>query len=195
MSNAQENIFVVGIASSAGGLTPLLELIENAICHSHMAFILVPHLSRNYESELPEILKRVSNLTILTITNGMIIKPCHLYVLPPGHYAFIEKKQIKLKVRPTGGVNQSANILFESLAQEYKTNAIGVVLSGAAAGSDGSEGVLAIKNGGGHTFAQAPSSATFPQMPELAIRTGSIDSVLNAQDIGRELSLMSWYDV
>lgn len=186
------DILVVGIASSAGGLGPLTEVIEKAICHENMAFILVPHLSRDFESQLPKILKKFSTLQICRIEHNMKLKRCHLYVLPPGHYARVENHVLVLDKRPERGTNQSADVLFKSLAKEYGENAIGVVLSGAGVGADGTEGIIAIKEHGGHTYAQDPKTAEFPQMPESAIRTGMIDSVLSPEEIGNELTLVSW---
>jgi uncharacterized membrane protein YgcG len=45
------------------------------------------------------------------------------------------------------------DVLFKSLAQYYRSNAIGVVLSGSKVGADGTEGVKAIKAAGGHIYA------------------------------------------
>lgn len=188
----EDELLLVGIASSAGGIPPLMELIEKAICHTNMAYIVVPHLSREHESLLPEILKKVSTLKITKITDKMKLEPCHLYVLPPAMYAIVKDRCLHLIPRPDEGPNQSANVLFESLATYYKHNAIGVVLSGAGVGADGSKGLCAIKAQGGHTYAQTPETAEFSQMPELAIDTGCVDTILSAEEIGHELSLVSW---
>ncbi len=188
----EKELLLVGIASSAGGLKPLRELIEAAICNKNMAYVVVPHLSRDYESNLPKILDRVTDLKIETIKDGLDIHPCHLYVLPPGFYARVVQNKFVLDVRPEKGPNKSADVLFESLASEYKNNAIGVVLSGSSVGADGSEGVCLIKENEGHTFAQDPKGAEFPQMRNLAISTGCIDSVQSANKIGQELSLVSF---
>lgn len=187
-----ENILVVGIASSAGGIKPLMSLVEKAICHENMSFILVPHLSRDHESTLPDIMRRVSSLKIKVIAHNMEIEKCHLYVLPPGHYAEIENGKLVLLPRPSKGPNHSADILFRSLGNYYRKNAIGVVLSGADVEADGSEGVVSIKEYGGHTYAQDPATAEFTGMPIAAINTGKIDSVMSAADIGNELTLVSW---
>lgn len=192
MKNQDGPQFVVGIASSAGGLKPLMELIKNSKCHGNMCFILVPHLSRIYESNLPQLLSRVSNLPAKTITDGMSLEHCRLFILPPNHYVEVKNEKLWLQKRETGGSNQSANILFKSLANSYKNNSIGVVLSGSSAGSDGAEGILAIKEAGGHTYAQSPETAEFPAMPQLAIKTGAIDAILSPDEIGNELTLVNW---
>lgn len=189
-----ENILVVGVAASAGGLQPMIQLVEKAVCHENMAFILVPHLSRDYESALPSILKRISKLSIKKITHDMPIDRCHLYVLPPNYYAEVKGNRLVLVDRPPRGVNHSADVLFKSLAHHYGENSIGVVLSGADVEADGKEGIITIKDHGGHTYAQDPSSAEFPGMPSAAIRTGKVDSVMTPEEIGNELTLVSWAD-
>ena len=168
------------------------ELISKAMCHESMSFIVVPHLSREHASVLTNILDSLSPLKVKTIEHQQKIEPCHLYVLPPKYYAIMEDDCLKLIPRPEKGINQSANVLFESLAKFYGRNAIGVVLSGAAVGADGTEGVKMIKAAGGHTYAQEPRTAEHPDMPELAIASGCIDSVLTAEEIGHELALISW---
>lgn len=192
MTKTNDHILVVGIASSAGGLDPMITVVEKAVCHENMAFVLVPHLSRDYESALPDILRRVSKLKIKTITHNMEIEKCHLYVLPPGQYAIIKDGKLCLIRRPDKGANHSADVLFASLAKYYRKNAIGIVLSGADVEADGSEGIVEIKHHGGHTYAQEPATAEFKGMPEAAIATGMIDSVMSAEDIGNELALVSW---
>jgi two-component system, chemotaxis family, CheB/CheR fusion protein len=49
---------VVGIGSSAGGVEALQVLFQNMPADSGMAFIVVSHLARDYQSLLPEIVPR-----------------------------------------------------------------------------------------------------------------------------------------
>lgn len=74
---------------------------------------------------------------------------------------------------------------FASLAEDQKSAAIGVILSGTA--SDGTVGLHAIKSEGGVTFAQEPKSAGYPGMPESAILAGCVGFVLPPDEIAREL--------
>ena len=75
---------------------------------------------------------------------------------------------------------------FSALATDLGDQAIGIILSGTA--SDGTQGCIAIKVAGGITFAQDQKSAKYHDMPENAIRGGSIDFVLPPKDIARELA-------
>ena len=191
-SYEKEKCFLVGIAASAGGLEPMQELLAHASCHGSMSFVVVSHLNRTRESELPKILERAANLKATVIEDGMAIENCRLYLIPPDRYVKLIDSKFCLEPRPEGVPNEVANVFFESLSHSYGENAIGVVLSGASVGADGSTGVRAIKAAGGHTYAQSPESAEFPDMPELAIETGCVDTVDTPERIGQELSLAAW---
>src|SRR5260370_8796201 len=74
---------------------------------------------------------------------------------------------------------------FESLAQDQRDRAIGVVLSGTA--SDGTLGLEAIKAEGGITFAQ-DDSAKHDSMPRSAVAAGCVDLVLPPADLAQHLA-------
>ena len=133
------DLFVVGIASSAGGLSPMIELLENASCHKNMCFVIVSHIDRFRESAIAKIVKQVSRLSTQVIVDGLELEHCGIYVIPPNQYVYLEGHRFRLMVRPTGGPNNCADFFFESLAKNFGANAIGVVLSGAAVGADGDD--------------------------------------------------------
>ena len=62
-----------------------------------------------------------------------------------------------------------------------KSQSIGIILSGT--GSDGTEGLKAIKAHGGITFAQTPDSAQYGDMPQSAISAEATDFVLSPDKI------------
>jgi two-component system CheB/CheR fusion protein len=77
------------------------------------------------------------------------------------------------------------DFFLKSLAADLGNRAIGVVLSGT--GSDGAEGLRAIKVADGVTFVQHPGSAKFSGMPEAAVRTGAVDFCLPIPEFAKEL--------
>jgi two-component system CheB/CheR fusion protein len=81
--------------------------------------------------------------------------------------------------------HRKVTTLVPLLAHDQKNLAIGVVLSGT--GSDGTQGLKAIKSVGGITFAQDPKSVRFSEMPQNAIASGSADFTLSLQQIAEEL--------
>ena len=83
------------------------------------------------------------------------------------------------------------DFFLRSLAKDCGQRAICVVLSGT--GSDGSEGVKAIKDHGGFIIAQDPLDAQFDGMPKSAISTGMADVIAPIAAIPRALVKRSTY--
>ncbi|MBW4053214.1 MAG: response regulator [Proteobacteria bacterium] len=176
---------IVAIASSAGGLEALSELLEALPAQSDMAFIVVAHLSADHESLLPDLLARRTSMAVQSASDGVQLRAGHVYVIPPNTTLTVQGEALQVRPRDRDHLHHPADILFTSLAEAYKESAIGIVLSGGDA--DGSLGVRSIKQHGGLTFAQEPDSARFPSMPSHAIDTGCIDFVLPPREIAHEL--------
>jgi len=83
------------------------------------------------------------------------------------------------------GYRLPIDFFFRSLAQDQRERAIGIVLSGT--GSDGTQGVRAIKGEGGMAMAQNPKSTEYEGMPSSAIATGLVDYVLPAAEMPAQL--------
>ena len=62
---------------------------------------------------------------------------------------------------------------------------IAILLSGA--NDDGAAGMLTIKESGGLTIAQDPTTAEYPVMPQAAIDRGTVDEILSVEAIGQRL--------
>jgi two-component system, chemotaxis family, CheB/CheR fusion protein len=91
-----------------------------------------------------------------------------------------------LKLQPREQTpHHSIDFFLESLAEDQRERAIGVVLSGTA--TDGTLGLEAIKAEGGITFAQ-DDSARYDSMPHSAIAAGCVDFVLSPKSIAKELA-------
>ena len=176
---------VVGVGASAGGLEAFTQLLSALPEHLGMAFVCVPHLDPNRESAMTELLSHETKMPVLTAVHGMRVRPNHVYVIPPNTELTIFHSIIQLSTRKRGEISMPIDIFFRSLAEDQRSNAVGVILSGTA--SDGTVGVTAIKNEGGITFAQDSQSAKYDGMPSSAIATGCIDFVLPPTAIAGEL--------
>jgi two-component system CheB/CheR fusion protein len=177
---------VVAIAASAGGLEAISELLGALPPGSSMAYVVVQHLDPDRESLLTEILSKKTPMPVRQAQDELRIEPDHVYVIPPNAALMFMDDQLHLRPRASGRErHMPADILFRSLAEARADTGIGIVLSGGD--SDGALGIQAIKDAGGIIFAQAPDSARFPGMPRHAIETGSVDFVLQPNEIAHEL--------
>jgi two-component system, chemotaxis family, CheB/CheR fusion protein len=190
MRNADQRFPIVGVGASAGGLEAFTSLIEHLPDDLGIALLLVQHLDPEHKSLLTEILAKRTSLPVTEAKSGMEVEPHHLYVIPPNANMTLSQGKLVLKSREdTTGRHMPIDLLFESLAEDQGSNAIGVILSGT--GSDGAHGAGKIKAAGGIVFAQDDASAKHNGMPRSAIAIGHVDFVLPPPEVARELVRIS----
>ena len=180
-SAARSNLIVVGIGASAGGVEALERLFSAMPCDTGMAFVVVQHLSPDFESLMPQILSRKTEMPVHTIESGMRMEANALYVLPSGQDVLVDSAVLETVPHSLSRKEYPIDSFFASLANEFGENAVGVVLSGT--GSDGSRGIRHIHESQGLVVVQSVSSSKFNGMPRSAIATGLADAVVHVDDI------------
>ena len=172
---------IVGIGASAGGLTALEQFLSHVPPQCGLAIVVVQHRDPHSEVMLVELLQRHTPMPVQQVVDQMPVEPDHVYVIPPGWDMSLLHGVLHL-FEPTEarGLRQPIDFFFKSLADDRQHNSIGVILSGM--GSDGTLGLLAIRQAGGASFAQAPASAQFDSMPRSAIDSVFPDIVAPANE-------------
>ncbi len=183
-------LYIVGIGASAGGLHPLELFFENLPSDTGACFVVVQHLSPDFKSLMKELLERRTNLPVHKVQNEML--PCAnaIYLIPPGQNLVIHEGRFRLISQDRSGStpHYPINRFFQSLAENYGDRALGVILSGT--GSDGTRGLLAINEAAGLTLVQDPDTAEFSGMPNSAIQTRIIDQVLPPSELALTIARM-----
>jgi two-component system CheB/CheR fusion protein len=186
-SRGESPFCVVGIGASAGGLEAIQELLSKLPDNTGMAFVVIQHLSPDYKSMLSEILCKYTMMPVMQAENGQTLERNTVYLIPPKFNMEVKKGKLILHAFVhTRVINHPIDIFFRSLANEYETHAVAAVLSGT--GSDGSNGIRAVKEQGGVILVQRPETAKFDGMPRSALQTGFADMVLSPADIAEELT-------
>ncbi len=181
-NSGAKDFLVAGIGASAGGIQALKEFFENVPADSDVAYVVILHLSPDFDSRLAEILQTVAAIPVTQVTERVKVEPNRVYVVPPSHH--LEMEDGHLTVSPNVSVEERrapVDIFFRTLAESHRARAISVVLSGT--GADGSMGLKRVKECGGVTFVQNPREAEFSEMPRNSIDTELVDAVLNANEI------------
>ncbi len=176
---------IIGIGASAGGLEALQQFFSCMPPNSGLSFVVVQHLSPDYKSLMADILGKHTEMPVCQAENGMGIEPDHVYLIPPKKTMTVKGNALELSDYAPGMLNHPIDIFFTSLAEERREHSIVVVLSGT--GSDGTNGVKAVKEHGGLVIAQDPESAKFDGMPRSVIKTGLSDFVLSPEEIAEEI--------
>jgi two-component system CheB/CheR fusion protein len=176
------DIPVVALGASAGGLEPIGRFLEAMPIGSNLAFIVIQHLDPNSRSLLPELLTKHTAMRVRPAEDGLVLMPNEVYVIPPGVYLSIAAGMLHSSAAQAGrGARMPIDVLLHSLAAERGNRGIGVVLSGT--GTDGAEGLKALKAAGGLTLVQEPSEAQQDGMPRYAILTAHPDHVLPVREM------------
>jgi two-component system CheB/CheR fusion protein len=185
-STASDAVRVVGLGASAGGLEPLLQFLSHVPPASGLAYLVVQHMDPTHETLLAELLQRATAMPVRAAVQAHPLHADSVYVIPPNAELTVRGGTLHL-ARPVSprGQRLPIDVLFHSLAREFGDRAIGVVLSGM--GSDGAQGVQAIKLQGGLTAAQRPEAAQFDSMPKSAIATGCVDLIADAAELPAQI--------
>ena len=187
-SNAPSH--VVGVGASAGGLEALEKLFSEMPTNLGFAYVIVQHLSPDFESLMDELLARHTRLSIHRVIDGMEVLADSIYLIPPRKEMIISEGKLLLTDRdPAPAFTLPIDMFFRSLADDFGPRAIGVVLSGT--GTDGTRGVLEIKKSGGLVLVQSPETAKFDGMPRSAVGTGVADKIQAPELMGATLNAIS----
>jgi two-component system CheB/CheR fusion protein len=184
--NAPEPFCVVGIGASAGGLDAINQFMDNVPLNSGFAYVIIQHLSPDHKSLMADLLTSHTQMKVIEADDEMVIEKNCVYLLPSRKTLTV--KDGKLLLHPkmkTALPNNNIDVFFESLANEYESRAIGIILSGT--GTDGTRGVKAISEKGGVVIVQDPSTSAFNGMPVSAIASGACNLILAPHNMAHEL--------
>lgn len=180
--SAQDNFLIVGIGASAGGVQALKTFFENVPADSGAAYVVILHLSPDFDSHLTSILQTVAKIPVTQVTKKVRVEANHVYVISPNES--LSMRDGHIIVSPIHTVEERrapVDIFFRTLAESHDSRAVAVILSGT--GANGSMGIKRVKERGGAVFVQNPQEAEFGEMPRNSIATELIDEVLNVAEI------------
>ena len=181
----QKTFPVVCVGGSAGGLDAYTRLLRHLPADLGVAVVIVNHL-RTVATLLHEILPHYTAMPVELITEGLVLQPDRVFIIPPQRDLHVLDGEFHLRPisKPTGWPDV-ITVFLRSLTEHWDGKLIAVVVSGYD--GDGAAALCGIKEVGGITIAQKLETAGQPDMPESAIESGCIDFVLSPEDIAREI--------
>lgn len=159
----------VVIGASAGALEALSTLLPALPKQYRLPIIVVVHLPEGKESLLATLLQAKCALRVKEADDKETIEGGTVYIAPPNYHLLIESgRYFSLSVdEPVAYSRPSIDVLFESAADAYGNELIGIILTGA--NDDGAQGLKAITDEGGTALVQTPESAYASHMPQAAL--------------------------
>src|SRR5665213_728053 len=176
---------VVCVGGSAGGLDAYTRLLQRLPANLGVAIVIVNHL-RIVATQLHEILPRYTAMPVELITEGLVLQPNHVFIIPAKRDLHVLDGEFQLKpISKPRGWPDVITVFLRSLTQHWDGQLIAVIVSGYD--GDGAEALCGIKEVGGITIAQKLETAGQPDMPASAIESGCIDFVLSPEEIARQI--------
>ncbi|MFO0579245.1 MAG: chemotaxis protein CheB [Polyangia bacterium] len=163
------SVRIVGLVASTGGprvLQALLRALPQAL---PCPIAIVQHTAPGSTQPLASWLTSSSGRTVTVAKDGQTLAPGQVVLAP-------EDRHLCVKIGPTvtldggprfEGHRPSGTVLLKSLAAQFGTHCVGLVLSGM--GSDGAEGAAAIEEAGGIVMIEDPAAAVLSGMPTAAL--------------------------
>jgi two-component system chemotaxis response regulator CheB len=168
----------VVIATSTGGPPALQRIIPRLPVDIRAAVLVVQHMPLGFTRSLAERLDALSTLSVREAGDGEPIHPGTVLVAPAGRHMKIRRRGASARVwldeEPRAALHRpSADVLMAAAARAWGARTLGVVLTGM--GSDGVEGLRAIRSAGGQTLAESEESCVIYGMPKAAVEAGVVD--------------------
>ncbi|MCL2841473.1 MAG: CheB methylesterase domain-containing protein [Defluviitaleaceae bacterium] len=176
--NSKQKIIAVG--SSTGG-TNALELLLKTLPPDVPPMVIVQHMPSGFTKLFADRLNAIYRQDIREAQSGDFLMRGRVLIAPADKHMRIIRQQGKLAVEcyignRIHGVMPAADILFESIADVVKGDAVGVILTGM--GNDGAKGLLRMKNAGCKTIGQDEATCVVYGMPKAAKALGAVDHEL-----------------
>jgi len=181
---------IVAIGVSTGGPQALEYLLSQLPGDFPGTIVIVQHMPDGFTDMFARRLDELSALRVKEAQSGDVLQPGRVLICPGSRH-------MKVKRLPLGDVavltddarvnghRPSVDVLLRSVADEFKNQAVGVLMTGM--GDDGAEGLGEIKRQGGMTIAQSEDSCVVYGMPKAAIERGYAIRVISLDSLAASL--------
>jgi two-component system, chemotaxis family, protein-glutamate methylesterase/glutaminase len=184
---------VIAIGASTGGTEAIREVLTGLPANMP-GILIVQHIPPVFSAAFANRLNSLCRLHVKEAADGDRLTAGLVLIAPGNFHMTLRKAGGEYRVVIENGPRvcyqrPSVDVLFESVAQVAKGDAIGAILTGM--GSDGAEGMFKMKRAGARTIAQDEASCVVFGMPREAIRMGGVDRVLPLHQVAAELTALS----
>ncbi len=183
------NLIVVG--GSNGGMDAFMKILSGLSPDFHIPIAFVLHQQRGIQTLLPDILSRHTNLIVNEPLDKEQICDGHVYIAPSDYHLLIEPDGTfsYSYSEPINFSRPSIDILFETAAESFGNQVVGILLTGA--NNDGAKGLFKIQNKGGFCIVQSPKTARSQEMPQSAIGMGCDKHIIDLDQIAIYLNTLN----
>lgn len=150
-----------------GGSTDSLDKIikiADKMYPSQIPVFVIQHIRQDVNNLLPELLERRTKYVVISPEDGMKVESGRIYTAPSGCHMIVRNGRIRLlNNEPVSYAKPSVDVLFESLAVEYKEELLTILLCGY--GHYGAAGLGSVKSAGGKVIVEEPEERKAQDTP------------------------------
>ncbi len=168
-----EKQIIVAVAASTGGPPVLKSFLEKIRSSKRTAILIVQHGPKWMLESFVRTLGKTTMIPVHLVTEEIPLEVGNVYLASGNGHMVVDPSGRKVQVKDGPDVNYvkpAADPLFESVANAFGENSIGVVFTGM--GSDGAYGCRAIAEQGGHVLVQEPKTCAVDSMPNAVSKVG-----------------------
>jgi two-component system chemotaxis response regulator CheB len=171
---------VIAVGASTGGTEAICKVLAE-FPGNCPGVVIVQHIPAVFSRSFANRLNELCTIRVQEAKDGDHLQP-GLALVAPGNFHMLLRRTlsgycVEVKDGPLVCFQRPAvDVLFHSVADAAGSNATAAILTGM--GSDGVQGMLAMKKAGARTIAQDEMSSVVFGMPREAIRSGAVDRIL-----------------
>jgi len=185
---------IIAIGASTGGTVATTNLLKG-LDDDLPGILIVQHMPSGFTKKYAQNLDISTSLKVKEAEDGDAVLPGHVLVAPGDYHMKIVSVNGIYKVNVFKGekVNThcpSIDVLFNSVAEVCRYNALGIILTGM--GDDGARGLLHMRENGAFTIGQDEASSVIYGMPMVAEKIGAVCEQHSLSDIAKHI--YKWYD-
>lgn len=186
-----QKVAVVAIGASTGGPKAVQDVLTMLPSDFPAGILVVQHMPMTFTGPYAERLNGICGMEVREARSGDAIKPSIVLVAPGGVQTRLKRRgaievELDMDNNPSDAIYKPCvDISFTSIAQCFPCRSIGVIMTGM--GSDGKDGIRAIKNAGGRAIAQDEGTCVVYGMPKAVVDEGLADKVVPLPEIAGEI--------
>ncbi len=183
------NTKMIAIGASTGGTDAILKVVKN-LPENVPGIVVVQHMPAVFTHMYAKRLNAICNITVKEAQDGDRIESGVVLIAPGEYHMKVYKDKSSYFVKcfrgeKVNGHAPSVDVLFDSVAEAAKHQAVGVILTGM--GSDGAKGLMKMRKAGAYTIGQDKNSSVVYGMPMVAYNIGAVQKQVGIDDIAKEV--------
>ncbi|HUX22047.1 MAG TPA: chemotaxis response regulator protein-glutamate methylesterase [Spirochaetia bacterium] len=183
-------IDLVAIGTSTGGPVALKTVLEGLPGDFPVPIVVVQHMPPVFTKAFADRLNACSELSVKEAEEGDPLLPGTALIAPGDYHitvvrAFPQPRITLSQSDPVSGHRPSVDVLMHSVASEYGSSAVGVIMTGM--GKDGAAGIKELHNKGALIIAQDKESSVIFGMNREVIVNGDADAIAPVDRIAQTL--------